>query len=141
MDFEIVGLPGKDPAGSPGWLNTSTESTQHDFPVEQCARSIVGAYDSGGIAKAAQAIDVFTAGFNGRAQLGALHALEQEIIFLLRSASGEWFDFVNNVIEVIDARLRASRVRLNQETCRSLATDHESPSVGSEQRSIDCRSL
>ena len=43
-------------------------------------------------------------------QLNALRTLEEELIFVLRSTSGERFDLANKLIDLIDMRSRTIRV-------------------------------
>jgi hypothetical protein len=75
----------------------------------------------GGIALAENAVDELVAAHNGPdQQMGALRALELALISRLRSATGEYFIFANNMIELLDARMRILRVSQKQHGAAAL---------------------
>ena len=86
-------------------------NTEPAFPLEQCVQVVSAACHTGGIALAENAVNELVAAHNGPdQQMGALRALELELISRLRSATGEYFIFANNMIELLDARMRILRV-------------------------------
>jgi hypothetical protein len=94
---------------------TSLRNTEPAFPLEQCVQVVSAACHTGGIALAENAVDELVAAHNGPdQQMGALRALELELISRLRSATGEYFIFANNMIELLDARMRILRVAQKQ---------------------------
>lgn len=54
--------------------------------------------------------DLLSVYSDGNQQISVLRTLEEELILVLRFSSGERFDLANELIELIDARLRAIRV-------------------------------
>jgi hypothetical protein len=54
--------------------------------------------------------DLLSVYSDGNQQISVLRTLEEELILVLRFSSGERFDLANELIELIDARLRTIRV-------------------------------
>ena len=100
---------------------TSLHQTEPAFPLEQCVQVVSAPCHTGGIALAENAVDELVAADNGPdQQMGALRALELELISRLRSATGEYFIFANNMIELLDARMRILRVSQKQHGAAAL---------------------
>ena len=99
---------------------TSLRNTEPAFPLEQCVQVVSAACHTGGIALAENAVDELVAAHNGPdQQMGALRALELELISRLRSATGEYFIFANNMIE-FHTRMRILRVSQKQHGAAAL---------------------
>jgi hypothetical protein len=82
-----------------------------EHPFRQCMQAAMAASITGGSALAERAVDEFVAAHDGPdQQMGALRVLEEELISLLRSTSGEHFSTANSLIDFVDARMRALRL-------------------------------
>jgi hypothetical protein len=73
--------------------------------------TLASAGDPTALAVAQKAIDDLLSVFgDGNQQINALRTLEEKLILVLHSGSGERFELANELIELIDARSRTIRV-------------------------------
>ncbi len=73
--------------------------------------TLASAGDPTALAVAQKAIDDLLSAFgDGNQQINALRTLEEKLILVLHSGSGERFELANELIELIDARSRTIRV-------------------------------
>ena len=109
--MELDSLPFSERPDLSKMICTFLSHTDPVLTIKRCIQAVMAASVSGGSAFAERAVEEFVAAHDGPdQQMGALRVLDQELISLLSSTSGEDFNVANGLIEYVDARMHTLRV-------------------------------